>query len=102
MSGSSATGRPTTANALNTYETAGTYEVTLTVTDGGGETDSTTRSVTVQEATEESSVADYTNEAGVVDTGGLIGAISDWRNGVIGTALLLNVINAWRSGDAVA
>jgi hypothetical protein len=86
----------------HTYETAGSYEVTLTVTDGGGETDSTTRSVTVQEAADESSVADYTNESGVVDTGGLIRAISDWRNGVIGTALLLNVINAWRSGDAVA
>ena len=49
----------------------------------------------------EPGLATYANENGVVDTGGLLDAIGDWRGNDIDTSLLLDVINAWRSGESV-
>jgi len=51
--------------------------------------------------TDGSTVADYTNEDGVVDTDGLRDAIRDWRNGDADTDLLRGAISAWRSGESV-
>ncbi|WP_255192863.1 right-handed parallel beta-helix repeat-containing protein [Natronobeatus ordinarius] len=47
------------------------------------------------------SIADYTDDDGVVDTSGLRDAIDDWRNGDADTDLLRDVIDAWRSGEPV-
>ncbi len=51
--------------------------------------------------TEADPVAEYTNEAGVVETDGLREAISDWRTGEIDTGLLRETIDAWRTGEPV-
>ena len=47
------------------------------------------------------SIADYTDDDGVVDTSGLRDAIDDWRSGDADTDLLRDVIDAWRSGEPV-
>ena len=44
----------------NTYDAGGSYEVTLTVTDGAGQTDSQTQTVTVTEPTDAPPVAAFT------------------------------------------
>ena len=49
----------------------------------------------------EPGLATYADEDGVVETDGLLDAISDWRGDDIDTDLLLDVINAWRSGEDV-
>jgi hypothetical protein len=51
---------------------------------------------------ESSPITNYANEQGVVDTAGLLQAITDWRNDELDTAVLLETINVWRSGESVA
>lgn len=46
-------------------------------------------------------VADYTDEDGIVDTSGLQDAIADLRSGKIDTDLLRAVMDAWKTGDPV-
>jgi len=46
-------------------------------------------------------VADYTNENGIVTTFGLFDAVDDWRQNLIETPLLLDVVAAWRSDQPV-
>ena len=71
----------------------GVGDLNLTV-----ETDDDTASATVEVV---HSVVTYADEDGVVETDGLLDAISDWRGDDIDTDLLLDVINAWRSGEDV-
>jgi len=47
-------------------------------------------------------VADYAGDNDVVETPGLLNAISDWRDDEIETPLLLDVIETWRSGNPVS
>jgi uncharacterized repeat protein (TIGR01451 family) len=56
--------------------------------------------LTVQVAAQ-TPIAAYATSDGVVETGGLLQAINDWRADQIDTLLLLDVIDAWRSGDPV-
>lgn len=51
---------------------------------------------------DESSVEEYADDDGVVQTTGLLDAIADWQAGEIETLLLLDVIDAWQSGEQVA
>ncbi|MEF8814606.1 MAG: S8 family serine peptidase [Halovenus sp.] len=57
--------------------------------------------VTVAVEAGEPRLADYANDADIVDTAGLRTAIDDWRAGDIDTALLRDVIDAWRSGKSI-
>jgi serine protease AprX len=85
--------------------TAITLQWTTSADDSGNYTatvsspaDTDTSDVTVRDPT----LGDYANNTtGVVEIGGVFGAIADWRNGIVDTMLLLNVIDAWRSGDPV-
>lgn len=45
----------------------------------------------------EPSVVTYQGDSGVVDTNGLLTALSDWRNDEIETQLLLDVLAEWRA-----
>ncbi len=59
----------TTQNATHTYSTAGTYNVQLTVTDNGGETNSLTQQVTVTTAPPQNQVpvANFTSACSSLD-----------------------------------
>jgi surface glycoprotein (TIGR04207 family) len=46
-------------------------------------------------------ITEYANEENIIDTGGLLQAIADWRSGEVDTSILLEVINNWRSRDPV-
>lgn len=46
-------------------------------------------------------VAQYANDAGIVDTAGLTTALDDWQRGDIGTELLRGVVRYWATGDEV-
>lgn len=83
----------------HTYEEAGTYEVTLTITDEDGETDSVTEAIKIGEP--DSPLTEYTNQEDVVDTGGLRDGVDDWRSGEIETATLRDLVEYWRSGEPV-
>jgi|GEM_PF-1387293 len=72
-------------------EDVGDREVTVASDD-----DSDSATVTI-----EHSVVTYADGDSVVETGGLLDAIGDWRDDDIETSLLLEVINAWRSGESV-
>lgn len=47
------------------------------------------------------SVADYTDENGIVRTAGLSRAVADWQDSLIDTDLLIAVLDAWRSGTPI-
>lgn len=98
--GSTATGETVT----HSYGGSGEYTVELTV-EANGESDTTTRTVTVQdpdEDGEEPSVVTYANEEGVVSINGVIAAVNDYTSNEIGIGLMLDVIGAYTSGDPVA
>ena len=57
--------------------------------------------VATETATVTFGVVTYADGDGVVDTAGLLTAISDWRSDDIEATTLLDVIDAWRSGDPV-
>jgi len=63
-------------------------------------TDSTAQTAVVVTA-DGPTVSDYANADGIVDTGGLLDAVADWRGDTIGTELLSDVVEAWRSGNPV-
>lgn len=85
-------GDTVTANLTWIADEEGEYEVTV------GDLDPTT--VTVGDG-DERSLADYANEDGIVETGGLLDAISEWQDGTIETIFLLEVIGAWQTGEPV-
>jgi len=88
----------------HTYDAADEYQVSLTVTDGSGATDTRVRSLLVEQASdgEQPSVEAYAGTDGTIETNGLLEAIEDWRNGDTDTGVLLNVIQAWRSNEVIA
>jgi len=81
------------------FDSAGDFDVTLTVTDKNGNTNSATKTISVVNPSP--SVKDYTDENDVVQTTGLREAIEDWRSSEIDTGLLRDVIDFWRSGEQV-
>lgn len=89
-------------SATFTYEEAGDYEVTLTVTDEEGSTDDTTRTVSVSGPDEEKTVEDYADDDGTVSATGVLEAFADWQAGEIDATLVLEVFSAWQSGEEVA
>ena len=82
-----------------TYDEAGTYEVTLTITDEDGETDSVSETIEVGDP--ESPLAEYATDDDIIDTDGLRSGVDDWRGGDIDTETLREIVDYWRSGDSV-
>ncbi|MCW8172048.1 hypothetical protein D8S78_02785 [Natrialba swarupiae] len=50
---------------------------------------------------DESTLADYANDDGEVDSSGLGNAFSDWQSGEISSQDLGEAFSAWQSGDPV-
>lgn len=99
-----------TKEATHTFETEGSYEVTLTVTDSDGNTDSTTKTVSVAPETDEGGDGGtieaptgveipetYAEPDGSVGPGGLGDAATDFRAGDIGPGTLGDVAGAFRA-----
>lgn len=81
---------------VNKDATVGDYEVSATVVNWDTNEDvSTTSSASITVA--DLTVDDYASDQGVVDTGGLLDAVDDWRADGITVDFLLEVIDAWRS-----
>ncbi|MFC6720688.1 hypothetical protein [Halobacteriaceae bacterium SHR40] len=78
----------------------GGQSIEIEATSDNAGSDVATRVVTVTPP-EATSVEDYTNEEGVVDTDGLRAAVGDWQAGDIDTDLLREVVTAWQSGEPV-
>lgn len=79
-----------------------TVIVTVKSSNGGSDASETDILITEEDTKpDDPSVADYTDDDGIVDTNGLRDAIDDWRSEEIDTDLLRDVIDAWRSGDPV-
>jgi PKD repeat protein len=89
-------GDSTTSTATNpgkTYAAAGTYSVTLTVTDNGGATDTETKSVTVSSAANVAPVANYS-----FTTSGLTANFTDSSSDSDGTI----ASRSWNFGDSTS
>ena len=87
------------------YDEPGTYDVELTVTDAAGDTDTAVESIDVDDVDDpeepEGPVADYANDEGVVDGGGVQDAFADWQVGEIESGTLQDVFAAWQAGSPV-
>ncbi|MBK8283892.1 MAG: PKD domain-containing protein [Ahniella sp.] len=84
-------GTSTATNPSRTYAAAGTYSVTLTVTDNGGATNSSTRSVTVSSAANVAPTANFT-----LTTSGLSAKFTDSSTDSDGTI----ASRSWNFGDS--
>ncbi|MBP1923657.1 hypothetical protein J2751_002702 [Halorubrum alkaliphilum] len=82
----------------HTVSDPGEYNVSLTVTDVEGVTETVTTTLTVSD---EPSVADYAGDEGIVRSGGLLDATSDFRSDEIDSGVLLEVAAAFRTGEPV-
>jgi major cell surface glycoprotein (TIGR04216 family) len=98
-----------TAVGAGQWETDGEWQVTLntsslepgTYTIESDDGDNTDQAEIEIGDSQTSPVEDYANQEGTVETGGLLQAINDWRDGGANVSTLLEVINAWRSGNSV-
>ncbi|PGF14340.1 hypothetical protein CP556_21780 [Natrinema sp. CBA1119] len=79
---------------------AGQYPITLTLDDGNTELSQT--QVLQIATTDTNPLAEYANDEGIVETGGLRDAISDWRRDNAQTDLLQKIIDAWRTEEPIS
>jgi PKD repeat protein len=78
------------------YDDAGTYSVTLSVTDGAGTTDTATATVTVEGSGGGSPTVDDYAIDGEFTSRSVFNAISDWRNDEADPSVVFGVVDAWR------